>query len=68
MKNLGGLDLIALILVIVGGINWGLISILDWNLVEKLFGEMSMVSQIVYGIVGLAAVYLLVILGKIGRK
>lgn len=68
MKNLGGLDLIALILVIVGGINWGLISILDWNLVEKLFGAMSMVSQIVYGIVGLAAVYLLVILGKIGRK
>jgi len=68
MKNLGGLDLIALILVIVGGINWGLISILDWNLVEKLFGEMSMVSQIVYGIVGLAAVYLLVILGKIGKK
>ena len=68
MKNLGGLDLIALILVIVGGINWGLISILDWNLVEKLFGAMSMVSQIVYGIVGLAAVYLLVILGKIGKK
>lgn len=68
MKNLGGLDLIALILVIVGGINWGLISILDWNLVEKLFGAMSMLSQIVYGIVGLAAVYLLVILGKIGRK
>ena len=51
MKKLGGLDWLALILVIVGGLNWGLVSLLNWNLVDTLFGAMSTLSQIVYGLV-----------------
>ncbi len=68
MKKLGGLDWLALILVIVGGLNWGLVSLLNWNLVDQLFGAMSSLSQIVYGLVGLSAIYVLVISGKLGKK
>lgn len=68
MKKLGGLDWLALILVIVGGLNWGLVSLLNWNLVDTLFGAMSSLSQIVYGLVGLSAVYVFVISGKLGKK
>ncbi|MDO8582606.1 MAG: DUF378 domain-containing protein [bacterium] len=68
MKKLGGLDWLALILVIVGGLNWGLVSLLNWNLVDTLFGAMSTLSQIVYGLVGLSAIYVLVISGKLGKK
>lgn len=68
MKKLGGLDWLALILTIVGGINWGLVSLLNFNLVDTIFGAMSSLSQIVYGLVGLSAIYLLVISGKLGKK
>ncbi|MGB9941173.1 DUF378 domain-containing protein [Methanosarcina sp.] len=50
-------DLLALILVIVGGLNWGLIGLFDFNLVAALFGEGSTLSRIVYILVGLAALY-----------
>jgi uncharacterized protein len=50
-------DLIALILVIIGGLNWGLVGLLDFNLVDAIFGAGSTLSRIVYIIVGLAALY-----------
>lgn len=50
-------DLIALILVIIGGLNWGLIGLLDFNLVDAIFGAGSTLSRVVYIIVGLAALY-----------
>ncbi|WP_269850306.1 DUF378 domain-containing protein [Methanosarcina horonobensis] len=52
-------DLIALILVIVGGLNWGLIGLFDFNLVDAIFGVGSTLSRIVYIIVGLAALYMI---------
>ena len=47
---------IALIFTIIGAINWGLIGILDINLVATLFGDGSMLSRIVYSIVGLTGI------------
>lgn len=44
----------ALILTIVGALNWGLIGLLNFNLVEALFGEKTLVTMIVYGLVGLS--------------
>lgn len=58
MKNLSALDVIALILVIVGGLNWGLVGLFSFDLVAAIFGDMSVVSRIVYILVGLAALYL----------
>lgn len=52
-------DLIALLLVIVGGLNWGLVGLFDFNLVDALFGVGSTLSRIVYIIVGLAALYMI---------
>jgi uncharacterized protein len=52
-------DLIALILVIVGGLNWGLVGLLDFDLVAAIFGAGSTLSRIVYILVGLAALYLI---------
>ena len=52
-------DLIALILVIVGGLNWGLVGLFDFNLVDTIFGGGSTLSRIVYMIVGLAALYMI---------
>jgi uncharacterized membrane protein YuzA (DUF378 family) len=56
------LNLVAGTLVIVGGINWGLVAIAEFDLVATLvgleFGETNAISRIVYGLVGLSAVYL----------
>jgi len=49
------LDIIALILVLIGVINWGLVGALNFNLVEVIFG--SLISSIIYIIVGIAAIY-----------
>ena len=68
MKNLNAVDYIALVLVIVGGLNWGLVGILKFDLVAALFGDMSALSRIVYALVGLSAVYVAVSLGKLARK
>jgi uncharacterized membrane protein YuzA (DUF378 family) len=51
------LDVIAAILLVIGGLNWGLVGVLDFNLVEFLFGQLPILVRVVYGIVGLAAIY-----------
>ena len=51
------LTLLAIVLLVVGGLNWGLVGLFQFNLVATLFGESSMLSNIVYVLVGLSAVY-----------
>ena len=67
MKNLSTLDWIAMILVIVGGLNWLLVGLLGFDLVAAIFGA-SMLAKIVYILVGLSAVYVLFSLGKLAKK
>lgn len=57
-------DMIAWILIIIGGINWGLVGAFNFNWVTFLFGDMSMVSRIIYDLVGLAALYGLVFITR----
>lgn len=54
------LNLITLILVIVGGLNWGLVAVADFDLVAAIFGPDSTGARIVYGLVGLSALWQLV--------
>lgn len=68
MKNLSALDLIALVLVIVGGLNWGLVGLFNFDLVATIFGDMSMLSRIVYSLVGLSAVYMAIITTSLAKK
>jgi len=56
---------IALILTIIGAINWGLIGFFNWNLVAAVFGERSAISRIIYALVGLSGLYLLLVFGRL---
>lgn len=62
MRPLNALEWIALILVVVGGINWGLIGLFDFNLVALLLGDMTLLARIVYVLVGISAIYVIIAL------
>ncbi len=68
MKKLSALDWIALILLIVGGLNWGLVGAFGFDLVAAIFGAMSLIAKIIYILVGLSAIYYIFNLGKLGKK
>jgi len=61
MGKCNALGWIALIFVIIGGLNWGLVGIFSFDLVAFIFGSMSVVARIVYTLVGLAAIYILIL-------
>lgn len=60
MKKMSIIDWIAMILVVIGGLNWGLVGAFKFDLVAKIFGDMSVVARIVYDLVGLAAIWTIV--------
>ena len=62
------LDLVVVALLIIGGLNWGLVGLFDFDLVAVIFGEMSALSRIIYILVGLAAVYDVVMIKAIWKR
>ena len=56
---MNALRILAYILVIIGAINWGLVGMMDFDLVALLFGEMTILSRIIYSIIGISAILLL---------
>lgn len=58
------LDTIALILVIIGAVNWGLIGFFRFDLVAALFGQMTVFSRVIYAIIGIAGLYALSFFAK----
>ena len=68
MKNLTAYEWLALILVIVGALNWGLIGIFRLDLVATIFGDMSLFSRLIYSLVGVAAIFLAFISPRLSRK
>lgn len=58
------LDTIALILVVIGAVNWGLIGFFRFDLVAALFGQMTVFSRVVYAIIGIAGLYALSFFAK----
>ncbi|MFA5934828.1 MAG: DUF378 domain-containing protein [Candidatus Paceibacterota bacterium] len=68
MNSLKVLDWVSLILVIIGGLNWGLVGIFQFDLVAYLLGTIPLLQNAVYVLVALAAIYLLVVSVKLGRK
>ncbi len=61
-------DVVAAILLVVGGANWGLVGLFNVDLVAAIFGEMTALSRIVYLLVGLAALYQAVQFKAIQRR
>ena len=58
-------DNISLALVIIGALNWLLIGVFRFDLVAFLFGNMTLLSRIVYILVGLCGLYLITLFGRI---
>lgn len=56
-RRLGAFDWLAMVLMIIGGINWGLVGLMNIDLVASLFGEGTTAARVVYALVGLAALY-----------
>jgi len=67
-RRFNAVDWIAMILLIIGGLNWGLVGLADFDLVAALFGDGSALSRIVYVLVGLAALFCLYTATKMGRR
>lgn len=62
------IDIIAAVLLVVGGLNWGLVAVGDFDLVAALFGNGTLLARIVYGLVGLSAVYQIVTVRAMQRR
>lgn len=53
-------DTTALVLLVIGGLNWGLVGFFDYNLVDQIFGVGNVVSRVIYAVVGVAALWMIV--------
>ncbi len=67
MNRLNAMDWIVIVLVIIGGLNWGLVGVFQWNLVEKIFGNWPVLVRIVYDLVGLSAIYMIFTSAKMSK-
>ena len=63
--NNRGFDYFALTIAIIGAINWGLIGFFKFDLVAFLFGNLTVLSRIIYAVVGLCGLYLISVYGRI---
>jgi hypothetical protein len=61
-NNMPTVNVIALTLLIIGGLNWGLVGLLDFDLVANIFGAGTILARVVYGLVGVAALYSLTLI------
>lgn len=59
MNRLSAMDWTAIVLVVVGGINWLLIGLFKFDLVRAIFGDMTIITRLIYIIVGVSAFYLI---------
>ena len=60
------LNYLVLTLVIIGTLNWLLVGIFEFNLVESIFGGFSLVSRIIYALVGIAGIWAISFYNRIG--
>ncbi|EET59241.1 hypothetical protein BRYFOR_08763 [Marvinbryantia formatexigens DSM 14469] len=63
-----GLDYTALVIAVIGAVNWGLIGIFRLDLVKWIFGDMTWISRLIYVLVGLSGLYLLSFFGRVGSS
>jgi len=63
-----GIDLVAVVLIVIGGLNWGLIGFFGFNLVAAIFGELTPISRLIYVLVGISALYRLFLWRTVPRR
>jgi hypothetical protein len=62
------IDVVSYVLILIGAINWGLVGFFEFDLVAALFGDMTIVSRIIYALVGVAAIYQILALSGMLRR
>lgn len=67
-NHMKALDYTILTLVIIGAVNWGLIGFFDFDLVSTLFGQMSLLSRIIYAAVGIGGLYAISYYGRMNSE
>ncbi|MDR2729109.1 MAG: DUF378 domain-containing protein, partial [Chitinispirillales bacterium] len=68
MRHLNALDWIALVILIVGGLNLGLMGFFGFDLIAAVFGAMSFLTRVIYALVGISALYTIVISPALARR
>lgn len=63
-----GLDYTILTIIIIGAVNWGLIGFFDFDLVSTLFGQMSLLTRIIYAVVGIGGLYAISYYGRMNSE
>jgi uncharacterized protein len=67
-RDMKSIDVVVATLLVVGGLNWGLVGLLHFNLVATLLGDATVLSRLVYTVVGLCALYQLIQWKAIQRR
>ncbi|WP_437761704.1 DUF378 domain-containing protein [Sorangium sp. So ce764] len=67
-RGISGLTWAAIVLVVIGAVNWGFVGLFEFDVVAALFGRLSALSRIIYVIVGLAGLYLLYAAVQLGKR
>lgn len=67
MNRLPTLEYVSIILIVVGGLNWGLVGIANFNLISALLGVGGL-ARIIYALVGIAAIYVVINIGSLAKK
>jgi uncharacterized membrane protein YuzA (DUF378 family) len=68
MEELHVIDWLAMVLVIIGALNWGLVGAFKFNLVKAIFGDDSAMARIVYLLVGFAGLYVIYLSTQLVRQ
>ena len=68
MKGMKTIDVVVWTLLVIGGLNWGLVGVFNFDLVAAIFGDMSILSRIVYSLVGFSAIYDIVAIKAIWKR
>lgn len=68
MRRFGALDWTVITLTIIGALNWGLVGLFNFNLVEAIFGSFTLVTRIIYTIIAICGLYLIYTTSKIGNR
>lgn len=65
LMNTRPLDAVALTILIIGCINWGLVGFFDFNLIDAIFGNWVWISRVIYAVVGIAGIYAFTFFGRL---
>ena len=67
MKKTQMVEMISVVLLLIGGLNWGLIGFFEWSFVDTVFGMGSTLARVIYSIIGISALYQIALWTKLHK-